>query len=568
MKHFKYIGQLAFKSNTFRNQELSGSVENGIDDLCTGNLWFSNKQLLKFKSKQYLLFLDGVIYQYDQKLFNEDNYYQLILDFCSNQEMTLRKLNGEFVLILLDLMSSVTWMASGESGNAALFYRVTSVSLDFSNSTKGLFQSGRYSNDINFQRIYDILTGNSLGSEGTCFTELKRLLPGHYLKVENGSIIDVNYSILFERKRYKNKELESFERFRSIFMQAVNHRLLSDRIGISLSSGKDSTSVTAMVCKTYSPKSQRLFGYCFKPTLLSDEDFANPKYDETILLDYFYRNYPEVVAREVDVPPGSVLSSLETSIRIYGEPVFAASNQFWLQKMHRMMVADHCGIVLTGQGGNYTISWPPPELVKSRQHSLRSLYKRAKQKLLVDHSLFLPYLSRDFVHSIDLNHFLGPHPETNKDQLQSLLMKNSIGYTGYLQKLASLHYGFSITDPTYDKDVIDFCLSTPFDVYHNYQSSRNLVVQGLKDLLPQEIRENQIRSIQSADIRVRMHQEKDLLFDKLQFLNKNKLVTFVIETSSLIQEWEKFNFLVMSRKKLNYLLRLIQIGVFLSEMED
>ncbi len=79
------------------------------------------------------------------------------------------------------------------------------------------------------------------------------------------------------------------------------------------------------------------------------------------------------------------------------------------------------------------------------------------------------------------------------DLLQPMLIRNSASYTGYLQKQASLYYGLHITDPTLDKDLIDLCLSIPFNIYHNRKGTRNLVAQGLKELIPEEIRKNQVK---------------------------------------------------------------------------
>ena len=110
------------------------------------------------------------------------------------------------------------------------------------------------------------------------------------------------------------------------------------------------------------------------------------------------------------------------------------------------------------------------------------------------------------------------------DQMQALLLENSIAYSGYLQKQVSLYHGFHISDPTVDKKIIEYCLSLPYDIYHNQSGSRRLITHGLKDMLPKEIRENQVRSVQSADLQNRMEQEKELILEKLRFLNNNNFL--------------------------------------------
>ena len=99
-----------------------------------------------------------------------------------------------------------------------------------------------------------------------------------------------------------------------------------------------------------------------------------------------------------------MLESLEKAIEIYGEPVYGASNQFWVQKMHRMMLEDECGVMFTGQGGNYTISWPPPELGTEDLNFIHTFTRRAPSGQ--HRRMLLPYVSRDFLRNINRDHFI------------------------------------------------------------------------------------------------------------------------------------------------------------------
>jgi asparagine synthase (glutamine-hydrolysing) len=530
----------------------------------TDTLALTNRQLLKFSNRQYLILLDGIIYEFDNQAFSEDHFPQ-VLDYLSRDpEDTLRRLNGEFVLIFVDLPTDTIWICTSESGNAACFYRKREGEIHFSNSLAEMAGTLDSNKQVNFQRIFDILTGNNLGSHHTCFTEIKRLMPGQYMKVDAGKILIGKYSKLFSEPPERESLADPYEQFRELFGQAVRRRTEGNNLGIALSSGKDSTAVAAMASKVKYRAAQNLTGYTYYPTQLQEELLSDKKYNETLLLDDFFERYPEVRSKHVVPKEEVVIRSLEKSIEIYGEPVYGASNQFWIQEMHQMMIRDQCDTMLTGQGGNYTISWPPPELTSPGPGLVRSLARKLYPSS--KRSKVPPYLSRDFLQSIQQDHFINRKRMRTMGQTQALLMENSIAYSGYLQKQVSLYHGFHVSDPTVDKDIIEYCLSLPYDIYHNQNGSRRLITHGLKDMLPKEIRENQVRSVQSADIQNRMEQEKELILEKLRFLNENNLVTFVIDIGGLAKDCESMDFATMNRKELNHLIRIILVGIFLSKI--
>ena len=466
-------------------------------------------------------------------------------------------------MFLLDRCTSTTMIASSESGNSALLYRKLNDSIEISNSLKEIIKSASGTLEIRYQRIYDLFIGNNLGSDNTCFTDVLRLLPGHFMVIRDGVVTISEYSKLFCPSNLTKLGHDPYLHFRAVVRQSVKHRSISDRIGIALSSGLDSTAVTAMAASSLRNEEQRLIGYTYKPNYLPLAFQSQYRYDETILLKSFLQQYPDLLHKEVKIESGSLLEGLEQAIEIYGEPVYGASNQYWVQKMHRLMQEDECGVMFTGQGGNYTISWPPPELAVNDLTFIHALARRLRQ--FQNHRISIPYITEDFLRNINRDHFIHNTKSLPKRKLQSKLLKNSISYTAYLQKQASLFYGFHVTDPTVDKNILEYCLSLPYDAYHDQQKSRKLVRDGLVELLPKEILNNEIRSIQASDIQMRMQLERKGFIDKLEFLNKNKLVTFVLEIEGLARDLKSMDFTKMRRKELNHLLRIFLIGIFLEK---
>ena len=276
--------------------------------------------------------------------------------------------------------------------------------------------------------------------------------------------------------------------------------------------------------------------------------------------------YPGIIPREVEVEKGSILHSLEQSLEVFGEPVYGASNQFWILEMHKRIIRDDCNMLLTGQGGNFSISWPPPELSDTKKGIKETAIRLLRTGASPD--LQLPYVSNEFLSIITKNQFSIPYKKRSVHPLQPFFLRNSISYAGSLQKQVSLYRGFHVTDPTVDKEVVEFCLSLPYRAYHERAESRKLVNHGMRGFIPDDILSNQTRSVQSSDIQYRVEEERESLLEKLLFFNKNKLVKFVFETEKLIKDWTSFDFTQMKRKEINHLLRIILISMFLSKLEE
>jgi asparagine synthetase B (glutamine-hydrolysing) len=565
MSQIKYNGLIKLQLGSIGYNPSETDHNEPSSSFSVSGFYLSNKQLVKYENEDYIFILDGLIYELNKQPFHDGQLIQLIDHLSVNPEQALRLINGEFVLFLIHRALPLVIIATSFSGNAALFYRKFSDSIVFSNSMTEISKSGINPPAIRQQRIYDILKANNLGSAETCFSGVERLLPGMIMKIESGQISISAYTDLFQNFVRVPILKEPYIEFRNIFHHALKIRMKGEQIGIALSSGKDSTAV-AVMAESILTNNQRISSYTFYPSFLPGDRISDYRFNENILLKSLLDRYPKINNQKVEVPLGSLLSSLERSLEIYGEPVYGVSNQFWIQKMHGMMHQDACEIMLTGQGGNYTISWPPPELVSAKQRRKYAHLKRfiRPEKQISD----LPYLNRDFLEGVNNEHFLSRDLPPDIHLLQPILLKNSLAYSGYLQKQVSLYHGFQITDPTMDQHLVEYCLKMPFDVYHDKWNSRKLATLGLKEMLPREIRENTIRGIQASDLQYRLMQERGSFIEKLEFLNNNKLATFVIETDKLLKDWYSMDFSKLKRKELNHLLRLMLVGMFLSNYKE
>ncbi|PID93226.1 MAG: hypothetical protein CSA96_00340 [Bacteroidetes bacterium] len=530
----------------------SGFVHEGL-------FYLSDKQLMVFKDKEAILLLDGIIYEYEQRPFSECRARILADHFRRNGSTVFRELRGEFSLCFIDIREKRCLIGLSESGAAALFYRLDNQVLHFGNHLAGFAGACRSGPDLH--RIYELISGIGLGSGRTAYRGVSRLLPGHYLEFRQGVLKRDCYSPLYMSVR-RPWQGDAYAAFRQTFEESVRRRLDPASTGIALSSGLDSTAVSA-VAACVADSDRAIHGFSYQPKAFSAE-LRRPPYDETLLLKHFYAQHPRLKAHVVDAAGQTVLESLRSTVKIYGEPVYGASNQFWVQAMHSAMVESGCGTMFTGQGGNFGLSWPPPEWAgKDLPGRLRLIGRMSRKQ---KHEL--AYLTPAFMEGIVPDFQLIDTWRPALHAMQPSLLRNSIAYTGFLQKQASLFHGLQVTDPTVDRDLLELYLSLPWRAYHRPDGSRLLVRQGLGDLLPPAVLNSVRRGVQAADIQYRVAQEKKAFIELLGFFNKNKLVTFVFEVDRLRKEWESMNFLSMKRKDLNHLLRIVLCGIFLSDFTD
>ncbi len=565
MQRLDYLGSALFKEHLDREVTEMLSNANVNFNKVSDEVYLTDNQLLKFEDSEYLFFVDGTVHLFRDRLFHPDMLCELTRKLSEEFEQVLSDLDGEYVLLIVDKKRKKVIAICSETGSSAFFYQFVKDRLFFSNSFRligGLLES---ENDISFRRIFQIATGNNLGSEDTFLTNIRKLLPGQYVVFSSHGAETRTYSSVFENQKSRVPGSGDYlSEFRSIFERGVQKRMTSEKLGIALSGGRDSSAIAAMIARL-KLEDQQVFTYTFKPRFDEERDRTGPPWDESPLVEDLIENYPVLKPHFLESETISVLESLENSLETYGEPVYGASNQFWIHTMHRQLQSDQIQILFTGQSGNFTLSWPPAELVHTKRRSIKQ-YLKAKTGYLSSEKTTL-YFTDKFLKEVE--HAADPINTMRGDitALQAEYLKNSINYVSSLQKQVSIKYGFRVTDPSTDKDLVEFCLKLPLKDYHDSQMSRKLVNLGLRGIVPGSILNNRGRGIQGSDLPFRLEQERHAIYEKLRFLNTNYLVNFVFDIERLVKEWNYLNFFQIKRRDLNKLLRVLLLSIFIERFE-
>jgi asparagine synthase (glutamine-hydrolysing) len=157
-------------------------------------------------------------------------------------------LRGMFAIAIWDQRKRKLLLARDRVGKKPLFYFHDGSRIVFASEIKALLKAPNVSRDINLEALSDYFSLLYIPAPKSIFKQIRKILPGHYLAVENGSVHERNYWDISFGKTVDVPEDEWCERLLELYREAVRVRLISDvPIGAFLSGGVDSSSVVALM---------------------------------------------------------------------------------------------------------------------------------------------------------------------------------------------------------------------------------------------------------------------------------------------------------------------------------
>jgi asparagine synthase (glutamine-hydrolysing) len=417
-------------------------------------------------------------------------------------------------------------------------------------------------------RIAQILVSWPEHGEATCYQGIKRLPPAHLMTVSRENVVRRQYWFLENVPSLRlGSDQEYVEAFGQVYAEAVRCRMRSHRpVGVTLSGGLDSGSVAALAAREMGRTGERLPAFSSVPLYdVTDMTPASRFGDESPFIEATSRhagNIDVTYIRAADVSP---VRGIEWALKLHDEPGHAAGNQFWIVSLLQTAQARGLGALLTGQGGNATISWHAPghladwarngrwrdlrrELTALKDSAQRPLWRliagRIVKPLLLDPLLgkyrrlrpapepWLSYsaINQEFAREWKITERMrqgGHDPEfkTVLDQREARFKIIDPGKSilGFLWQESGAGFGLDVRDPTIDKRVMEFCLSIPDDQYVRDGRDRWLIRRAMKDLMPSVVSDNKRRGSQAADIGRRMLAHLEETESALQRIERSEL---------------------------------------------
>ncbi|HJP90387.1 MAG TPA: asparagine synthase-related protein [Pyrinomonadaceae bacterium] len=163
-------------------------------------------------------------------------------------EDCVKHLIGDFAFAIHDSNSQRLFCARDHFGVKPFFYARLGDDFIYSTNLNELRQDPRVSDTLNEMAIGDyLLFGVNQDLSTTTFKDIQRLPPGHSLTVTEGSIKIHPYWTSPAPNEVRFRDPASYvERFSELLSTAIEDRLRTERVAISMSGGLDSTSIAAI----------------------------------------------------------------------------------------------------------------------------------------------------------------------------------------------------------------------------------------------------------------------------------------------------------------------------------
>lgn len=470
----------------------------------------------------------------------------ILLSYQKWGEATPKYLVGDFAFMIWDDKKQTLFGARDFSGSRTLYFYRGEEKFAFCTIINPLFTLPYVEKKLNEQWIAEFLAipvnFESVDSQQTVYKYIEQVPPSHTISVKNGKVNFSRYYTPTTGKMLNLKSNEEYEEaFRDVYQSAVKARLRTHhKVGAHLSGGLDSGSVVSFAAKDLRAENKKLHTFSYVPV----EGFVDWTHkgriaDERPFIQSTVKHVGNIQDYYLELPERSPLSEIDDWLETMEMPYKFFENTFWLSGVYEKASQHGIGVLLSGQRGNWTVSWGPildyQAMLLKKLHWMRfyrELYLYSRN-LGVKKSRVFEVVKRKafpFLHQLLSSEEQDVFPRiinpefAKKMNVFDRLKEQDIDITGtsisnaydmkreqfektyywsingtYETKL-SLRYALWDRDPTNDLRIVQFCLSVPEEQYVQNGVDRSLIRRATKNLLPDKVRLNQrVRGVQGAD---------------------------------------------------------------------
>jgi asparagine synthase (glutamine-hydrolysing) len=465
-------------------------------------------------------------------------------------EKCVNHLEGDWAFVLNDLDKNTVLCFKDKYGTSALFYARHGECFYFGTSTNFFTSISQYFSEVDLHQLYRIsIPGVSFEKNRTLLRNVFRLSPCSYLKISPiFNQLIVTYFVFSNNRNIKFKdEIDYILNFRSLFSTAVKNKIRGIRaLGTFQSSGLDSNSILYFISKEFEHINSTVNTYTSCNIYLEEID---KKYHPLISDDLMYKGslhqYKNVNAQFFPFKDVSFSKEFQDSYLDFNNPLVTKS-KFWVKGIMQKAKSEGLKLMITGQLGNFTITWNKPSALISDLVNLhlistiREIRAIAKQnnktffyiswlhifKPLISYlynffsfqfgfrknklekeSIFFHPLERKINWGLEFGNSLSPI-KLNLNILSSDLQKKTLevnaDVTGERWYCEGIKNGLIIADPTIDIRLVDFLLNIPSKYYYFNGKQKYLFRKAFEGRLTEEILNNNYTIHQSFDLYKRM----------------------------------------------------------------
>lgn len=350
-----------------------GMTRLSIIDLKTGQQPITNED-----GSLWIIF-NGEIYNYQElqekvlknghKLATKSDTETIIHLYEDYGVDCLQYLEGMFALAIWDSNKQRLLLARDRMGEKPLHWSIFQNQFIFSSEIKAILAHPAATKTLNEDALQQYLTLEYVPAPFSLFKDIHKLLPAHYLIVENGQITIKNYwqPRTNELAISENQALIESEKLLS---KSIQLRLIADvPLGLFLSGGIDSSLIAALAAKNVSGR-LKTFSIGF-----SDKSFDESNHAQTVAkylgTDHECFEFDSQVA----------LSTMTDLWEVLDEPIADASivPTYCLSKMTKEKVT----VALAGEGGDELFGGYPTYLAHKYIPFWQNIPRAIKENVLI-----------------------------------------------------------------------------------------------------------------------------------------------------------------------------------------
>jgi asparagine synthase (glutamine-hydrolysing) len=253
----------------------------------------------------------------------------------------LQRLRGMFAIAIWNVRERTLFVARDRMGIKPLHYAYDGRRFAFASEIGSLLADPAIDRALDWTALDGYFTYGYVPAPWTAYRAIRKLLPGHYLRISDRGVEDVEYWDLDFEPKSKASPEELEEEFTRLFQEAVQQHLLSEvPLGAFLSGGIDSSLVVAMMAQA-SAQPVNTFTVGFggdQGSFLDERPYA---------LDVSARY--GTTHQALEVRPDAE-GSIDLALAAFGEP-FADDSIIPTDAICRL-AKQHVTVVLTGLGGD------------------------------------------------------------------------------------------------------------------------------------------------------------------------------------------------------------------------
>jgi asparagine synthase (glutamine-hydrolysing) len=252
-------------------------------------------------------------------------------------ESCVQKFNGMFAFAIWDNRNHTLFLARDRIGIKPLYYLFDKNRLIFGSEIKSILQVGDIPKRIDLQSLDHFLTFEFIPAPLSIFQDIKKLPPGHTLKLKNNEIWVRSYWDV-ELKPNGKEQSQIKKNLRELLQDAVKIRLMSDvPLGAFLSGGVDSSIIVSLMAQVMD-EPVKTFSIGFEDSTYNELKYAR------LIAEKFKTEHHEFI-----IKPDAV-ELADNLLKFLDEPFgdFSIFPTYLVSKMAREYVT----VVLSGDGGD------------------------------------------------------------------------------------------------------------------------------------------------------------------------------------------------------------------------